>query len=298
MSSVVVTKLETDSLASSAAGIVLSILITCVFSITLFLRMTLWANADDAMRSPLANQWKIRARSSLYLFYVGYVLLTFSILTLITGIFLPWASIVLTNSSYLTQSAYYSYGVFRLDYETCDTFNFCYNTRVVTPLNLVIPGIILIIGMLFFIFPVCILSGCATLRLMRVSKFGVLPSTSGCCLPSLPAIQGLGWFGFLVSAAVIIFISIQFSYLYFSSNPWRTEAGFGLCISGMIALFIANILFSVSACCVGHLPGIGRSQRNCCDVERSANIIDTQHIERRTDLSPAYGVVVDKVNSA
>ena len=52
MSSSQPTKLETDSLASSAAGIVLSILITCIFSIALFLRMSLWANADDAMRSP------------------------------------------------------------------------------------------------------------------------------------------------------------------------------------------------------------------------------------------------------
>jgi hypothetical protein len=297
MSSSQPTKLETDSLASSAAGIVLSILITCIFSIALFLRMSLWANADDAMRSPLANQWKIRARSSLYLFYVGYVLLTFSILTLITGIFLPWSSLVLTNYSYSTQSAYYSYGVFQYVFEVCDLFNYCYNVRSVTPLYYIIPGIILIIGLLFFIIPAWILSGCATLRVMRVSKFGVLPSTSGCCLPSLPAIQGLGWFGFLVSAVGVIWLAVVFSVVYFVSD-WSLEAGFGLSISGIIALFIANILFSVSACCVGHLPGIGRSQRNCCDVERSANIIDPQHIERTTDLSPAYGVVVDKVNSA
>ena len=296
MSSSQPTKLETDSLASSAAGIVLSILITCIFSIALFLRMSLWANADDAMRSPLANQWKIRARSSLYLFYVGYVLLTFSILTLITGIFLPWASLV-SNYSYYTQSEYCSYGVFQIVCEECDTFNYCSNIRVTPSLYIIIPGIILIIGMLFFIIPAWILSGCATLRVMRVSKFGVLPSTSGCCLPSLPAIQGLGWFGFLVSAVGVIWLAVVFSVVYFVSD-WSLEAGFGLSISGIIALFIANILFSVSACCVGHLPGIGRSQRNCCDVERSANIIDPQHIERTTDLSPAYGVVVDKVNSA
>jgi hypothetical protein len=169
---------------------------------------------------------------------------------------------------------------------------------VLLPLYIIIiPGIILIIGLLFFIIPAWILSGCATLRVMRVSKFGVLPSTSGCCLPSLPAIQGLGWFGFLVSAVGVIWLAVVFSVVYFVSD-WSLEAGFGLSISGIIALFIANILFSVSACCVGHLPGIGRSQRNCCDVERSANIIDAQHIERTTDLSPAYGVVVDKVNSA
>ena len=165
MSSSQPTKLETDSLASSAAGIVLSILITCIFSIALFLRMSLWANADDAMRSPLANQWKIRARSSLYLFYVGYVLLTFSILTLITGIFLPWASLV-SNYSYYTQSEYCSYGVFQEACEFCDKFNSCYNIRGVNPLITVIPGIILIIGMLFFIFPAWILAGCATLRVM------------------------------------------------------------------------------------------------------------------------------------
>jgi len=295
--SYVVTKLETDSLASSAAGVVLSILITCIFSIILFIRMTLWAHADDAMRSPLANQWKVRARSSLYLFYVGYVLLTFSLLTLLTGVSLPWASLVLTNSSIDRQSAYYSCGVFQIDFELCTSYNFCSNARAATPIYFIIPGIILLIGILFFIFPSWILVSCATLRVMRVSKFGVLPSTSGCCLPSLPAIQGLGWFGFVVSAGGAISLLVFFSFAYFLSNPWKIEAGFGLCISGVIALFIANILFSVSACCVGNLPGIGRSQRNCCDVERSANIVDSQNIERSTDLSSAY-VVVNKVNSS
>jgi len=271
-----VTKLETNDKASSSAAIAVSVVVTVAFSLGLILRITRCSNADGQQVSPNAQQWQGRAQQALTYIIAGNVLSLFSICALIAGISIPWGSMSYSSSEL---SYYYSIDPFYLKVQSCDSL-IC--TTVVSYFNVYMVGgaIIVLFSTIFFLIPVWALSMNASLRIMRVYKYGIMPQTTGCCLPSLPAIQGLGWFSFILALIGYIFAATLYGFAYsgfgtFSlgtSSIFKPEAGSGFTVSGLIALFLANVLFSIAGCCsLRNLPGIGRSRTCCCCVERDSN---------------------------
>lgn len=130
---------------------------------------------------------------------------------------------------------------------------------------MVIGSAIIYAGLALFIFPAWAMAFAATRSIMQLSSQSVMPSV-GCCLPSLPAIQGCGWFGLII---VTIGAAANWSLraVYGAVTGGSTTAGVGgnLLGVGVFCLFLANILFAVATCCtVGNLPGIGRSRKSCC----------------------------------
>jgi hypothetical protein len=56
----------------------------------------------------------------------------------------------------------------------------------------------------------------------------------------------------------------------YSAQPsYKAKDGGGFTISGLIALILGNILFTYAATVLGNLPGVGRSYKNACFVERN-----------------------------
>jgi hypothetical protein len=272
----IVTKLEESEKASSAAGIAVSVIVTIAFSLGLILRLTRFSDADGQQVSPNAEQWKAHAQRSITYIIIGNVLLCFSICATIAGITIPWGSLSFSSSDV---SYYYSIDAFYLKVQTCDPA-MCSNTFSQPNYYMFGGAIIVYFSNIFFTIPAYALSLNSTLRIMRVYKYGVMPRTTGCCLPSLTAIQGLGWFSFILTLIGYIFAVTMYAVAYsgfggiLSSTVFKAEAGSGFTVAGLIALFIANILFSVAGCCsISHLPGIGRSRTCCCCVEKDANAV-------------------------
>jgi hypothetical protein len=271
-----VTKLEESEKASSAAGIAVSVIVTILFSLGLILRLTRFSDADGQQVSPTAEHWKAHAQRSITYIIIGNVLLCFSICATIAGITIPWGSLSFSSSEV---SYYYSIDAFNLKMQSCDS-TMC--STVIPYFNVYMFGgaIIIYFSNIFFTIPAYTLSLNASLRIMRVYKYGVMPRTTGCCLPSLTAIQGLGWFSFILTLIGYIFAVTLYAIAYsgfggiLSSTIFKAEAGSGFTVAGIIALFIANILFSIAGCCsISNLPGIGRSRTCCCCVEKDSNAV-------------------------
>ncbi len=124
-------------------------------------------------------------------------------------------------------------------------------------------------GAVFFLFPAWVCAAVAAIRL-RGATLGVPPPVS-CCSPSFPVIQALAWVGTAVLAAGAATNYAFSEYLFTTSespigNPGAAYLGFALACAATAAT-----LFSVAGCCcIGHLPGLGRSATCCCCVETEA----------------------------
>ena len=97
------------------------------------------------------------------------------------------------------------------------------------------------------------------------------PPPGGCvcgCYPSVPAINGLGWCGFLyflfsASAAGGILFAIVAVYAAAGQAP-TVGPGVILAAIGVIFSFVGSILSSVAGCTLRGLPGVGEGA--CCCV--------------------------------
>ena len=106
-------------------------------------------------------------------------------------------------------------------------------------------------------------------RVRSVAVLGVSAET-GCCAPSMPAIQGLLWVGFLACCSGSIYLWVGTGY----DLPKRAQSpGAGLMGFSVACLLLSAILYSVTGCCtLGPLPGVGTSTSNCCCVERNRSL--------------------------
>lgn len=70
------------------------------------------------------------------------------------------------------------------------------------------------------------------------------------------------------------------TYLFYFYYSYSSSASPGGALAGVasVLLFIGAILTSIAGCCcVGNLPGIGRSGSCCCCVEQLAMRVDDAH---------------------
>ncbi len=106
-------------------------------------------------------------------------------------------------------------------------------------------------------------------RVRSVAVHGV-SAEPGCCAPSMPAIQGLLWVGFLACCVGSIYLWVGIGY----NLPKKAQSpGAGLMGFSVACLLLSAILYSVTGCCtLGPLPGVGTSTSNCCCVERNRSL--------------------------
>jgi hypothetical protein len=155
----------------------------------------------------------------------------------------------------------------RVDLSACDSL------AVLNPITAIGAAVVLA-ALLLFVLPAALLSCCAARTLANVERHRALPKVEGCCLPSYPAILGLGWTGFiiaLVGASEIWAVLLNlWAFLGLGLVKNAVGAGGAMLATALFCLLVANVLASVVGCYrLGNMPGVGRSRTNCCCVERS-----------------------------
>jgi hypothetical protein len=229
----------------------------------------------------LAALWKDRALNSRPLFISGFVFMTFGLLFCAAAPAIPWiagsvSASVYVSGTYVGATAAWTITGLMVEISTCAEAY--YNTgwpnalcRSESFVNFftMIGSALIYAGLALFIFPAWAMAFAATRSVMQLSSQPVMPPM-GCCLPSLPAIQGCGWFGLIiVTIGGAMNWSLRAAYGYFAGGSAMAGAGGNLLGVGVFCLFLANILFAIATCCkVGNLPGIGRARKDCCCGER------------------------------
>jgi hypothetical protein len=277
---------EKDANTQSSTGIALAIVASVLISASLYARISMYANAGGEQVSPNASQWKARADKSLNILFAGYVLFTYAIASSIAGVAMPWGIYISPGSSAAASSAVVL-DPFNIKVIGCQVGS-CTTTTGANTSTMGLGGIIVLIAVVLFTSPAWIFAGNAVLRVMRVVKFQVLPGVVGNCLPSITTIQGLGWFSCLIHIIGVAIIN-QGLGTYSVLPAYKAKDGGGFTISGLIALILGNILFTYAATVLGNLPGVGRSYKNACFVERN--------ITASPDAAPA-SVVTNSVPTA
>lgn len=273
---------EKEVNAQGSTGIAIAVVVSILISAGLYARISMYANAGGEQVSPNAAQWKARAEKSLNILFAGYVLFTYAIASSIAGVAMPWAMFAAASGS---SSSSLSVGYAVVDplnykYTACPSGSCTQTSSTANTTAMGLGGILVLIAVVLFTFPAWIFAGNAVLRVMRVIKFEVLPSVVGNCLPSITTIQGLGWFSCIIH--IIGVASINNGLSTYAINPlFKAKDGGGFTISGLIALILGNILFSYAATLLGNLPGVGRSYKNLCYVER--NVTATPDATADTD---------------
>jgi len=272
---------------SCTTGIALAIVATVLFSAGLYARISMYANAGGEQVSPNAAQWKARAEKSLNILFAGYVLFTYAIASSIAGVTIPFGIIPLLAGvgSSAIPVGWAVPDAFNIKTTNCLSTSGCQTTTIANT-YMSSGGAIVLIAVVLFTFPAFIFAGNAVLRVMRVIKFEVLPGVVGNCLPSITTIQGLGWFSSIVHIVGVIILNNGYTSYSTAQTGGatiekKTKDGNGLTISGLVALILGNILFSYAATLLGNLPGVGRSYKNLCYVER--NVTATPDATADTD---------------
>ncbi len=123
-------------------------------------------------------------------------------------------------------------------------------------------------GAVLFLFPAWVCAAVAAIRL-RGATLGVPPPVSA-CTPSFPAIQALTWTGtaVLIAGAATNYYFLEYEQYYATSESLIGSPGAAYLGFALLCAIAAATLFSVAGCCcIGHLPGLGRSATCCCCVE-------------------------------
>jgi hypothetical protein len=200
------------------------------------------------------------------------------------------------SSSFLN----FSYELYYTAYTQCFTatassYSAGYCTLSYVDVRYAIGGAVVILGLGLFSFPAYWIALAASCRLRRVALYGAL-HTQTCCPPSLPAAVGLAWTGFIVEiigasflyyAYVLDSVSMTSMTTSFMTVRIKPSGGAGLLAVSLITNFIATLLLSsVSCCCAGAIPGVGKSHTNCCCVERDASYANPEHAPAATTGAP------------
>ena len=260
----------------TAAGIVLAVVITLLISAFHIFRLQKVTALRS--RSVAAEQWADQAEGSWRLVTAALCLQCFGIASGIAAIAIPWynGGYSVRNSS-SSASVYLIMSGLVLDVRACASTSSaipdCASLSV--PNVLLLPGaLVVLLGLTCFAFPAWLLSFEVTFKLVRLSKFREMPSSSPCCcccFASLPSVQGLSWFGYslTVLGAWWMLAWLQLVYDLLPRNTARTlSAGGSMLIVSLVACFVANMLYSVAGCCrIGSLPGVGMRRGNCCCTE-------------------------------
>ena len=234
-----------------AAGTAVSVILGALLApLTLLLP---YAGAPD----PAMEAWRPRARKAWPLLAAANGFLSMGVLTGLAAPLIPWSS---ENGDFtgvtMPGALYYSYYSYYSSYTEIPQ-------RVPNPF-LLGGSVSIFLGILF-----CLvgwgLGLCAALRVRGVAVHSAPTGGEGCCVPSMPAIQGLVWTGFYccLSGAIAnwTLMSIFFSplspysfYLGGSGGSTASSPGAGLLAFSIACLFIAAILYSVTGCCGKCLP--------------------------------------------
>jgi hypothetical protein len=231
-----------------AAGTAVSVILGALLApLTLLLP---YAGAPE----PAMEAWRPRARKAWPLLAAANGFLSMGVLTGLAAPLIPWSS---ENGDFtgvtMPGALWYSYYSFS-SYSS-------YTPPQTVPNPFLLGGSVSIfLGILF-----CLIAWglglWAAARVRGVAVHGARTGGEGCCVPSMPAIQGLVWTGFLYclsgAAANWTLTSIlltPYSYSSYSvlSGPSGSKAsspGGGLLAFSIACLFISAILYSVTGCC-------------------------------------------------
>jgi hypothetical protein len=244
-----------------AAGTAVSVILGALLApLTLLLP---YAGAPD----PAMEAWRPRARKAWPLLAAANGFLSMGVLTGLAAPLIPWSS---ENGDFtgVTMPGAFYYSLYSSYYSS---YTGVIPQRVPNPL-LLGGSVSIFLGILF-----CLvgwgLGLCAALRVRGVAVHSAPTGGEGCCVPSMPAIQGLVWTGFYccLSGAIAnwTFMSIFFGggysrYSYYhggSGGSTASSPGAGLLAFSIACLFIAAILYSVTGCCGKCLGGGGGGRR-------------------------------------
>jgi hypothetical protein len=268
---------------SSSAGIAVSALFAALIVIAAL--FTPFRPSAARVPGPLGALWKYQAIRGRPLFLFGFGFMTFGLLFCAAAPAIPWiaGSVSVDVSDGVgngnTGTAAWTITGLMFDITTCAAAY--YNTggpnalcRSKSFVNVFMLGgsALIYAGLALFVFPAWAMAFAATRSVMQLSSESIMPPM-GCCLPSMPAIQGCGWFGLIiVTIGGAINWSLRAVYGAVTGGSTMAGAGGNLLGVGVFCLFLANIIFSVASCCtsggVHNLPGIGRARKSCCCVER------------------------------
>lgn len=256
------TKPETSVAAGTAVSVILGALLA---PLTLLLP---YAGAPEAAM----EAWKPRARKAWPLLAAANGFLSMGVLTGLAAPLIPWSS---ENGDFtgvtMPGSLYYSYYSYYSSYGA--------PPQRVPNVYLLGGSVSIFLGLLF-----CLIGWglglCAAARVRGVAVYGA-STGEGCCAPSMPAIQGLVWTGFVyclsgaianwtLTSILLSLSSYSSYYITGSTSGSKSSPGGGLLAFSIACLFISAILYSVTGCCaLGPLPGVGTASSNCCCVERN-----------------------------
>lgn len=214
---------------------------------------------------PAMEGWRPRARKAWPLIAAANALLSLGAVTALAAPLIPW-SLDVNDYTGVTMPRYIwflgSYGCSYGGYSCSGTMANVYllGGSITVFLGLILCLIAWGLGL------------CAGARVRGVAVHGA-PAGVGCCAPSMPAIQGLLWTGFLCvlsgAASMWSLNAIVLAVFHFK-KPSPGGALLGL---SALCLFTAAVLYSVVGCCtLGPLPGVGTSASNCCCVERNRHL--------------------------
>ena len=268
----------------AAGGVTGAVLVTIVAAALLW-RTLLLDGGGAGAKTAAADAWRSRAARHWPIVYAGFVLQTFGLAAGAAAVAIPWwaggfSGSVSTGSTSSAASVYVSVDALFFHLRACasttDAISACAQIDVVNIIMIGGAGTYLV-GLGILVLPSWLLAMRAALGLKRVANHRVLPSTTGCCVAGLPAVQGLAWGGYLlqsIGGAVMwtVFLTV---FTFVGARSQAAAAGLGaggtLLGAALAASFLANVLFSVSGCCgVGNMPGLGMSRANCCCTETSA----------------------------
>jgi len=233
-----------------------------------------------APATPHMEAWKPRAKRSFNCLAAGVFFRSLGFVIGLAAPAIPWLSVG-ASASFSSVVGGSGAGLSFI----FDTINISYKqvvngvpTTVTIPNPLTISGaIIAYIALVAFVFPSLILAWAALCRLSALVKYGSAPPTAG-CVPGMPAIQGLGWFGtilFVIGMAIDWFF---FGVIRMLINVSGVGPGGNLAAAAVALIFLSSICISVAAgcsCCggqLGPLPGVGNSKGNCCCPERNPDM--------------------------
>jgi len=256
------------------------------------------ATASAGAAHVAANVWKKRAARGAKLVAVGFAFQSFGILASTIGLVIPWLSGESLEGFEVVSA--FSTVMYTCPEPTADIAACSPQSE----LNNVFFGaaVTYIVGLAGLVVPSWLIAMRISLALMRVHKFGKMPvGTVG-----LPVVLGLAWGSYALLQGFGAFFLFGFMAALRASQAWHGAAsgvvfgaGAPLLGAGLVATFIANVLYSAASCCgVGGLPGIGVSPRNCCMTATEHNGGDGSEFltagivfpdrRRAQDLAEAY----------
>ena len=236
----------------------------------------------EAKAHPLMDSYVAAAAATWRLTAVAFGLQIFSTALAIAGLIVPWwaggVSVSVASASGSASASAYAYvSAITISFKVCASprvdISACDSLAVLNPITAI--GAAVVLGaLLFFVLPAALLSCCAARTLAGVERHRALPKVEGCCLPSYPAILGLGWFGFIIAlvgaSEIWAVLLVLWAFLGLGLVRNAVGAGGAMLATALACLLVANIISSVVGCCrLGSMPGVGRSRTNCCCVERS-----------------------------